>query len=234
MQIKSRYTDVVIYDAIECDTIIKALEKAAKEGANLKGAYLYGANLKGANLKGANLYGANLKGANLYGANLYGANLEGANFEGAYLKGAYLYGANLKGANLEGANLKGANLEGANLYGANLKGALNPPLWYNTIPDGELVVYKKLYGGAIATLVIPKEAKRSRATTNKCRAEFAIVTDIRKGGMYLTEGRSSHGSGFIYKVGETVRPIEPFCEDRWNECASGIHFFFTRLEAEMY
>jgi len=234
MQIKSRYTDVVIYDAIECDTIIKALEKAAKEGANLKGAYLYGANLKGANLKGANLYGANLKGANLYGANLYGANLEGANFEGAYLKGAYLYGANLKGANLEGANLKGANLEGANLYGANLKGALNPPLWYNTIPDGELVVYKKLYGGAIATLVIPKEAKRSRATTNKCRAEFAIVTDIIKGGMYLTEGRSSHDSGFIYKVGETVRPIEPFCEDRWNECANGIHFFFTRLEAEMY
>jgi len=175
MQIKSRYSDVVIYDAIECDTIIEALEKAAKAGANLRG------------------------------------------------------------ADLRGADLRGANLRGADLYGADLRGALNPPLWYNTIPEGELVAYKKLSGGAIATLTIPKEAKRSRATTNKCRAEYAIATAIHdSNGTAIDIGVSKHDESFAYRVGETVRPTEPFCEDRWNECASGIHFFFTKLEAEMY
>ena len=37
----------------------------------------------------------------------------------------------------------------------------------------------------------------------------------------------------IYKKGETV--CEPnFCEDRFKECAEGIHFFIDRKEAENY
>jgi hypothetical protein len=43
-----------------------------------------------------------------------------------------------------------------------------------------------------------------------------------------------HNYSFEYKIGETVRPTEPFCEDRWNECTSGIHFFLTQAEAEAY
>ena len=44
-----------------------AIEKAARDGANLRGAYLRGANLDGANLDGANLDGAYLRGAYLDG-----------------------------------------------------------------------------------------------------------------------------------------------------------------------
>jgi uncharacterized protein YjbI with pentapeptide repeats len=107
VQIKNRYTGVVVRE-VQADS--------------LSGADLSGANLSGANLSGANLYGANLSGANLSGANLYGANLSGANLSGANLYGADLSGANLSGANLSGANLYGANLSGANLSGANLEG----------------------------------------------------------------------------------------------------------------
>ena len=153
-------------------------------------------------------------------ADLYGADLCGAN----------LYDVNLCGANLCGADLRGANLCGANLRGANLRGAKNIPTYVlavtNICAEGELVGYKKLNNGAICTLKIPAEAKRSNATGRKCRAEYAIVL---KG-----EGESIYDHTFKYRIGETVHPATPFDDNRWNECGSGIHFFITHYEAESY
>ncbi len=175
---------------------------------------------------------ANLEGANLRGANLWGANLEGAN-----LRGANLRGANLEGANLEGANLRGANLRGANLEGANLWGAKNVPelaLAQTVIlPEGDIIGWKKLQYGLICKLRIPAAAKRSNAMGRKCRAEYAEVLEIWDGGEQVGDGRSQHDPEFVYRVGDTVRP-DSFCEDRWDECAPGIHFFITRVEAENY
>ena len=117
IQIKSRYTSRIIYEA-ETNTIKECVCKAIKEGADLEDADLRGAYLEGANLRGAYLRGAYLEGANLGGAYLEGANLGGANLGGANLGGANLEGANLGGANLGGAYLRGAYLEGAYLEGA--------------------------------------------------------------------------------------------------------------------
>jgi uncharacterized protein DUF5758/pentapeptide repeat protein len=134
---------------------------------------------------------------------------------------------------INGIDLKigrGANLSGANFSGANLCDVKNMPVLAaaRTIiaGEGELIGYKKLSNNVICKLRIPVDAKRSNATDRKCRAEFAIVLE--------GEGSSRHDCTFIYKVGETVRPRESFCEDRWKECASGIHFFLTREEAEDY
>ena len=44
---------------------------------------------------------------------------------------------------------------------------------------------------------------------------------------------SIHDQTFIYKVGKTVSVCD-FDENRWNECAPGIHFFITREEAINY
>jgi len=44
---------------------------------------------------------------------------------------------------------------------------------------------------------------------------------------------SNHDSKFVYEVGKTVE-VTNFDEDRWNECSTGIHFFITRREAELY
>lgn len=42
---------------------------------------------------------------------------------------------------------------------------------------------------------------------------------------------SIHDRSFAYANGMTVEPEKPFDENRWKECASGIHFYITRIEA---
>ena len=111
------------------------------------------------------------------------------------------------------------------------------------IKEGDIIVYKKAVSPerasrVIIELLIPKEAKRSQAFSNKCRAEFAIVKSIRTIGggetLDLVRAVSFHASQFNYRVGETVRPEGPFNEDWRVECASGIHFFMTEEEAMNY
>jgi len=144
----------------------------------------------------------------------------------------YTRDANLRDANLRDANLRGADLYGANLYGADLRGAENadlPKAQTIIVPEGDLIGWKKCKGGVIVKLRIPSEAKRSNATGRKCRAEYAEVLEI----IGAEEAISSYNSTFVYRVGETVRP-DKWEEDRFNECAGGIHFFITRIEAENY
>jgi len=185
----------------------------------------------------ANLSRADLSRANLSGANLSGANLSGADLSRANLSGADLSGADLSGANLSGANLSGANLSGANLSRADLSGAKNAELVIaqtRILPAGTLIGWKKLRNGLIAKLTIPAAAKRSHAFGRKCRCEFACVEAIYDGKREVSEGWSVHYQAFVYRVGATVKPREPFSEAWQDECASGIHFFITREEAEAY
>ena len=212
-------------------------------GANLRGANLREANLCGADLRGADLYGANLREANLYGANLCGANLREADLYGATLYEVTLYEANLRGANLREADLYGATLYEANLRGANLREAdlygANLPI---ACPDtGAFIGWKKVdivgrNAKAIVKLMIPEDAKRSSATTRKCRCDKAKVLEIQSFvGEPLTQERvvSNYDSKFEYIAGEEVSVCD-FDEDRWNECSTGIHFFITRQEAVDY
>jgi hypothetical protein len=86
------------------------------------------------------------------------------------------------------------------------------------------------------TEIIPDDAKRSSATTRKCRcskAEVLSITNIDGSDAGITSVSSSHDPEFVYKIGETVS-VDNFCEDRWQECAPGIHFFITRDEAVRY
>ena len=169
-------------------------------------------------------------------ANLYYANLSRAN----------LYGANLCDADLSRANLYGANLHGANLHGANLSCAKNAALAQaRTIicPEGAIIGWKKVELGhddcsmtGIAKLLIPGDAKCSNASGRKCRASKAVVLALEEvdGTPYKGRAMSQRCRSFIYEVGKTVYPEEPYEDDRWEECASGIHFFITREEAVAY
>ena len=161
--------------------------------------------------------------------------VSGADLRYADLRNADLSNADLSGADLRYADLRNADLSYANLHGADLRGAENIPDFVaaitSIVPDGDLVVYKQLANGSIATLKIPKEARRSNATGRKCRAEYAEVLAIQdKEGGAIESDVSWYDSNFVYRVGETVRPHE-WCEDRWQECAGGIHFYLTRYEA---
>ena len=140
-------------------------------------------------------------------------------------------------ADLSGADLSRANMYGANLYGANLCRAENAELAIartRILPDGDLIGWKKCRGNVLVKLRIPADAKRSNASGRKCRAEYAEVLEIH-GPDALTEvALSQHDEDFEYRVGNTVRPREPFDPDPLRECASGIHFWITREEAEAH
>ncbi|UEA61567.1 DUF5758 domain-containing protein [Gordonia otitidis] len=132
---------------------------------------------------------------------------------------------------MSGAYLSGADLSGAYLSGANhAEAALAQTV---VCPEGDIIGWKKCQGGRLVKLLIPSDAKRSNASGRKCRAEYARVLEILHGDTNVDEARSQHDSEFIYCVGETVRP-DSFDEDRWNECAPGIHFYITRAEAEAH
>jgi len=181
-----------------------------------------------------NLHAAWLKSTtNGQKADLGYADLGYANLSGADLRGADLGYANLSDANLRGANLSGVNLRGADLGYANLGDAILPT--YSIVPEeGDFIAFKKLRNGAIAKLRIPEDAKRvSSLVGRKCRASHAVVLSITdRNGNTVPSGESSHDRSFVYRIGETVNA--PLNDDIRIECASGIHFFMTRKEAENY
>ena len=254
IEIRNRWTGSVVFEYTkEGNTITETVLDAIRRGADLRDADLCGADLRGSNLRcanlcdadlcdanlcGANLCDADLCDANLCGAYLRGANLRGANLCDADLRGANLYGADLRGADLRGANLCDADLRGANLYGADLRGAnlRDAKGCYLSCPtEGSFIGWKKA-SGHIVKLRIPEDARRSSATGHKCRCDKAYVMEIQNmDGTKATEDtvRSDHDKNFVYTVGATVE-VPDFDDNRWSECAPGIHFFIDRRAAVEY
>lgn len=207
-------------------------------GADLRGADLCDASLSHIDLRSADLRGADLRGANLWSANLRSADLSYADLSGANLNRADLNGADLRGVNLSGADLSQANLSGANHVKLSIAKT-------SILPDeGDIIGWKKAWTDnempptpVIVKLLIPSDAQRSNATGRKCRASKARVLDLQdKQGNSLppdTTAYSGYDTDFTYKKGETVS-VEDFDTNRWDECAPGIHFFITRIEAVEY
>ena len=221
------------------------LRSADLSDANLRCADLSDADLSDADLHGADLRCANLRDADLSAADLRCADLRSADLRSADLSDADLSDANLRSADLSDADLRCADLSDADLRGANLHGANLSELTVaqtSILPDeGDIIGWKKAItlDGApiIVKLLIPADAQRSNATGRKCRASTARVLDLQdKQGNSLppdTTAYSSYDPDFTYQKGETVH-VEDFDTNRWDECAPGIHFFITRIEAIEY
>lgn len=241
----------------DADGIRANLSKVDLSYVNLRGANLCGADLSETNLYKVNLCKVNLRGANLYRTNLRATDLREADLSGAILFEADLSDANLRGANLYEADLRGANLHesdlrdtnlceanlrGANLYGADLRGAnLYGTDLRNTIAmlqcpeEGSFIGFKKA-DDMIVKLRIMENAKRSSATSRKCRcsaAEVLSITDLEGRDTGVKSVRSDYNHNFIYEIGKIVS-VDYFDDDRWDECSAGIHFFMTREEAVKY
>ena len=174
--------------------------------------------------------------ADLHGAYLREADLSGADLREADLWGAYLREADLSGADLRGAYLRGADLREAYLRGADLREAENVPYIPYACPDFGMFIGFKKASGYIVVLEIPEDAKRLSATGRKCRCNKAKVIEIQNidgTKANVTKVASDYDSDFVYEVGKTVS-VDNFCEDRWEECSSGIHFFINRQESVNY
>ena len=189
--------------------------------ANLSRANLRGANLRYANLRYTNLSRANLSRANLRDADLRNANLDGANFRDADLRDADLSYANLGGANFRDADLRNANLGGANLRDADLRDAKNIPYIPLECPsEGSFIGWKKI-NKILIKLEIPEDARRSSATTKKCRCDKAKVLgfyDLNSTELNIDKIINNNYNTCEYIKGEMVYP-DSFDEDRWNECS---------------
>lgn len=205
---------------------------------NLSGADLCGANFCNADVCDANLYGANLSNTNLFSACFLGSNLCRANLAGADLHKACLGGVNLTDADICQTNFHKANLVGANLNGVITDGDTQG--FYLVCPEeGSFIGWKKAKTiaeeYALVKLLIPEDAKRSSATTRKCRASKAKVLEITiiETGKVVNTAYGYLYSDLEYRTGEYVYP-DSFDEDRWIECTNGIHFFMTKDEAIDY
>lgn len=181
---------------------------------------------------------SDLRGFDLRCANLYGVDLRYAN-----LRYVDLRCADLRYADLRCADLRQTDLRCANLYGAKLSELTVAKT--SILPDeGDIIGWKKAWTDnempptpVIVKLLIPADAQRSNATGRKCRASTARVLDLQdKQGNSLppdTTAYSGYDTDFTYKKGETIH-VEDFDTNRWKECAPGIHFFITRIEAAEY
>lgn len=125
----------------------------------------------------------------------------------------------------------------------------NVPYIPMVCPDeGEFVGYKKAWtidNGTrymvLITLRIPADARRSSGFGRKCRCDKATVVKME----WLSPEAHSHPSvpmarstfdkHFVYTEGKEVTPRNGFfCEDRWDVCSGGIHFFMNKQEAIDY
>ena len=153
------------------------------------------------------------------------------------LSNADLRYANLWYADLRYANLSNADLSNADLWNADLRYAENIPYVPMMCPEeGSFYAYKKV-SGYIVKLLVPTDAKRSSATSRKCRCSYAKVISITNLDGSKTGAKevinTNYAPSITYKVGEYVYP-DKFDDNRWKECSNGIHFFINRQEAVNY
>ena len=253
--------DIDGWESMKADLSDKNLSGLDLRNANLIEADLSNASLSNSNLRNANLNNANLREANLYGANLIEADLNNADLIDADLNNACLRYANLRKAclryaNLRKADLRKADLSEADMYEADLKEAnlLGTNLKNtNTVcavinedtkidypmacpKTGSFIGYKKAVFRKIVKLQICEDAKRSSATTKKCRCSKALVLAIENidGSDSGLKGIASiYDPSFIYRVGK-IAEVPDFDNNRWRECSPGIHFFANRQDAVEY
>ena len=238
--------NVIFSYTCEDNTVSKTVEKAVRQGINLSYANLSYANLIGADLTNTNLTFANLSYANLSNSDLYHTNFFYTNLSYANLSNTNIsFTRNFAFSNLNGTNLTNANLTNVNLSFTNLSTTILDNV-KGCPKEGSFIAWKKCFllnedgddvdEEFIVKLEIPADAKRSSATTNKCRCNKAKVLEIQYldgTPINLTCVYSYFNIDFIYKVGEIVES-DSFDDRFWLECSHGIHFFMNREDAVNY
>ena len=81
----------------------------------------------------------------------------------------------------------------------------------------------------IVKLRIPEDSPRSHAWGRKCRAKFVDVLEVHGG----NTGISQHDGKTEYRAGERLEAPN-WCDDWTQECAGGLHFYLSRIEAEAH
>ena len=207
--------------------------------SDLRNSDLSKLNLRNSDLSNSDLSNSNLSNSNLRNSDLSYSDLRCSNLNYSNLSNSDLSYSDLRCSNLSNSNLDYSNLSDSDLSNSDLSNIMiNEYTSFITMQcpeEGSFIAFKKAQG-FIVKLLVTEDAKRSSATSLKCRCSKAKVLEIQKldGSISaLKEICSNYDNSFIYKVGETVE-VNYFNEDRWNECSIGIHFFISREMAVQY
>lgn len=209
-------------------------------------------------------YGLDLRYADLSKLDIDFVTFDHCNFEGANFYGSWIR-ARIIDSSMKNTNLSKTKME-CDFYKTDFYGAKTDPetSFYHSLlsysintyglgiplacpSEGSFIAWKKCegrknlkpFGDVIVKLLIPEHARRSSATTKKCRCDEAIVLDIQDySGNSIANNVTAHSlfleDKIMYAVGKVIKPTKPFEENRFKECASGIHFFMDRDDAVDY
>ena len=218
LRVDLSYVDLEYRD-LRCATLhYSNFNRAFLIGTNIRYAGLYGCNFVDAKLDYANLEFANLENSNLFNASLAEANLRNANLCNANLRNTNLVDINFSNADLSKANFKDCDIFDSIFNGANLSCSKNLPYIPMICPEeGSFIGWKKAvyidfdneYHPVLVKLEIPEDAKRSSATSRKCRCNKAKVLEMISIQLNTLlpnniTVHSNYDNNFIYKVGETL------------------------------
>lgn len=234
------------------------------KGLNFHGLNLGKANFENSDLHDCDFNSASLSMAQFNGSEFYRctfglAKLDGVGFIGAKIFDCDFFGANVCSVQFIGASIGYTNFKNAQINdrtcfnGATARMLKDMPYIPMICPEeGEFVAWKVVcattgdvddrlhYVPVLVKLMIPADAKRTSGFGRKCRASKAEVLGFYDLDGHMFNRNSCYGIhsyfdwDFNYEVGKIVEPEEAFNEDRWSECASGIHFFMNRREAIEY
>lgn len=170
---------------------------------------------------------------NIYNVDFYDCSFTECDLKNSTIKDtcftdSFIYDSNFLNSNIKNTSFKDTEIN----HGCSFLSLQCPE-------EGSFIGYKKINdcdGNYICKLLIPKDAKRSSATSRKCRcskAKVLEITDLRTGENVDEVHHNNPYKYTLYKVGEFVYPDE-WDDDRFNECSHGIHFFITKKEALDY
>jgi hypothetical protein len=98
----------------------------------------------------------------------------------------------------------------------------------NCPEEWDFIWWKKCRDWIVVKLLIPAKAKRSSATSRKCRASYVKTLEII---WWDKIAYSAYKGTVTYKVWKITK-CDKREKDRRVECWGGIHFFLTKNEAE--
>jgi hypothetical protein len=211
-------------------------------GAGFTGVDFSEVDFRGANFRGTDFSRVDFREVDFRWADFIRVDFSEAGFTGADFRWADFRWADFSRVDFRWADFGGVDFRWVDFGEANFREAdfgeanFGEAQWdYTTVgihpaAEGSLVGWGKKQG-VIVKMIIPENAKRSCATTRKHRAEYAYVLGVYNDERQVTVdnrwGRTTYTPGQIVYC-------HKWEEDRWIECAGGIHFFLSRKEAEAW
>lgn len=190
----------------------------------------------------------NFEGSEIDGCSFFNVDFHSCNFlKTAFWAGNTFFNCNCKECIMALAHfsnkIKSCDIKINNCI--NFKEKCMPHVSMACPTEGGFIGWKKAYKynnelgtfeSVLVKLLIPASAQRSSAYGKKCRCDKAKVLSITglKNEEEYKIAYSMYDTSFEYRVGEYVEPKFHFCPDRFNECASGIHFFIDKQDAINY